>query len=415
MKSKLISALLSVVAAFSLWLYVITVVSPDSEASFDVYVKVENDNALKEKGLMLNPKQKPVVHLKLSGNRSDLIKLTDENITVKVDAAKIQEYSPNQQVQLNYTITYPGNVPNNAITVISRNPDYIELDIWQYSEKTVSLEPMYTGEREEGYMISSAVFDTPQLHISGPKEKVDRVVAAKVEIDLSGVKESISKKMTFRYYDAAGQVMDEEFVVSQELGDNNQVQVDLVVQREKEIPVTLEVIPGGGATEANCTVTLSHKTIRVCGSEESLANLTELKLDPVDLSLVGDSASLERVVVLPAGITNVTGVDKLGVTVTINGLATVRLPIRKIYPRNTNNLEANIYTQELSVIFRGPENVIDALTADDVTAYADFTGLPSGKYSQVPVLFAFNSRFANVGAIGTYTVSGGLGVDRQPE
>ena len=68
MKSKLISALLSVVAAFSLWLYVITVVSPDSEATFDVYVKVDNENVLKEKGLMLNPNQKSSVHLKLSGN-----------------------------------------------------------------------------------------------------------------------------------------------------------------------------------------------------------------------------------------------------------------------------------------------------------------------------------------------------------
>ena len=43
MKRKLITVLLSVLAAFSLWLYVITVVSPDSEASFDVYVQVDND------------------------------------------------------------------------------------------------------------------------------------------------------------------------------------------------------------------------------------------------------------------------------------------------------------------------------------------------------------------------------------
>ena len=101
MKSKIWTALLSVVVAFGLWLYVITVVSPDSEATFDVYVKVDNENVLKEKGMMLNPEQTPVVHLKLSGNRTDLIKLTNENIMVKVDAKNIQEYDPNQQVQLN--------------------------------------------------------------------------------------------------------------------------------------------------------------------------------------------------------------------------------------------------------------------------------------------------------------------------
>ena len=412
MKGKIVAALLSLLAAFSLWLYVITVVSPDSEATFDVYVKVDNDSILKEKGLMLNPEQKPTVHLKLSGNRSDLIKLTNENITVKVDAAKIQDYNLNQQVQLNYTITYPGNVPNNAITVISRNPDYIELDIWPYAEKTVSLEPMYVGEREEGYMISGAVFGSPQLHISGPKEMVDRVASAKVEIDLTGVKEPISKEMTFRYYDAQGQVVDDDFIVSEELGSKQQVQVDLMVQRGKEIPITVELIAGGGATKNHCTVTLSHKILRVSGSEEKLADLTELKLDPIDLSQVLDTATFERDVVLPAGISNVTGVDKITVTVTVNGLATVRLPVGNFQAKNTN-LNADIYTEVLQVTFRGPENVIDKLTSEDVTAYADFTGLSSGTYSQVPVLFAFDSRFANVGAIGSYTVSAALGVNSQ--
>ncbi len=413
MKSKIISALLSVVAAFSLWLYVITVVSPDSEASFDVYVQVDNESSLHEKGLMLNPEQKPMVHLKLSGNRSDLIKLTNENITVKVDAKNIQEYDPSQQVQLNYTIAYPGNVPNNAITVISRNPDYIELDVWQYSEKIVPLEPMYVGEREEGYMISGAVFGAPQLHISGPKEMVDRVASAKVEIDLTGVKEPISKEMPFHYYDANGQIVDGDFVVSEELGNKRQVHVDLMVQRGKEIPVTVELIAGGGATKDHCTVVLSHKTLRVSGSEENLASLTELKLDPIDLSRVTESATFERTVQLPAGISNVTGVDKITVTVKINGLSTVKLPVSKIYPKNTNNLQADIYTEVLYVTFRGPENVIDKLTSEDVTAYADFTGLSSGTYSQVPVLFAFNGRFANVGAIGSYTVSAALGINAQ--
>ena len=413
MKRKLITVLLSVLAAFSLWLYVITVVSPDSEATFDVYVQVDNDSTLKEKGLMLNPEQKPMVHLKLSGNRTDLIKLTNENITVKVDAKNIQEYTPDQKVQLNYSIAYPGNVPNNAITVVSRNPDYIELDVWQYAEKTIPLEPTYVGEREEGYMISGAVFGAPQLHISGPKETVERITAAKVEIDLTGVKEPISKEMAFRYYDSQGEAVDGEFVVSEELGSKQQVKVDVVVQRGKEIPVTVELIAGGGATKDHCKVTLSHKVLRVSGSEDNLAGLTELKLEPIDLSQVVDTAEFERTVVLPTGISNVTGVDKITVTVTVNGLATTRLTVRNIYPKNTNNLQADIYTEVLQVTFRGPESMIDKLTADDVTAYADFTGLTSGIYSEVPVLFAFNGRFANVGAIGNYTVSAALGINRQ--
>ena len=409
MKNKLIAVLLSVVAAFALWLYVITTVSPDSEASFSVYVKVDNENTLKERGMMLNPNHKPVVKLKLSGNRSDLIKLSDDNITVKVDAAKVQEYTPGQKVQLNYTISYPGNVPNNAITVISRNPDYVELDVWEYMEKTVSFEPVFVGEQEPGYMISTAVFGTAQLHISGPKDKIERIVSAKVEIDRTGVKESISKEMEFRFYDEAGQVVDETYIFSEELESRMQVKVDLEVQKTKEIPVVVKLEAGGGATEKNCTVTMSHETILVSGSDESLAQLEALELQPINLSQVLDEeTSIECPVQLPAGITNVTGVETITVKVKVNGLATVRLLVRNFIPKNTGNLYGNILKEVLEVTFRGPESQIDRLTADDIIAYVDFTGLTSGTYKDVPVSFAVSGRFSGVGAIGAYTVSAEL-------
>ncbi len=415
MKSKLITVLLSLLAAFSLWLYVITVVSPDSEASFDVYVQIENESSLEAIGLMRNPDQKPVVHLRLSGNRSDLIKLSNENITVKVDAGKIQEYDPNQPVQLNYSISYPGNVPNNAITVVSRNPDYVELDLWQYSEKNVPLEPQYVGTREDGYSISSAEFGLPQVRICGPKEVVDKITAAKVEIDLTGVTQSISKEMEFKLCDAEGNAVADKHIRTKELGDKKLVQVDLVVQREKEIPVVVNVQTGGGITGENYDITYSHTTIRVSGSEENLAKLEKLELDPIDLSQqLEDTQTYERAVELPIGIENVTAVETITVTVTLKGLATKTLAIRDIRPQNTNNLQADIYTEVLNVTFRGPKKLIDALTASSVTAYADFSGLSSGGYSKVPVRFAFVGQFAGLGAVGNYTVSGALGVTRQP-
>lgn len=403
MKNKVIAALLSLLAAFGLWLYVITVVSPGSEASFSVQVEVDNESVLNDKGWMLKPNQNPVVHLNLSGNRSDLIKLTNKNIIVKVDAAKITGNEPGQTAQLNYTIAYPGNVPNNAITVVSRNPDYIELEYWAYEEKPVPVQETYVGIPEEGYAISSAVFSAPQLTVCGPKDVVDRIAVARVEIDRTGLKESISKEMTFRYYDSQGNVVDGAFITTAELGDKQQVKVDLVVQRSKEIPVTVELLPGGGATKDNCIVTYSLQTIVVAGSEENLANLTELKLATIDLSKVEDEENFKLKVEPPTGINNVTGVAEVIVTVKVTGLETVTLPVTNIQTMNTGNLQAVIDAKELQVDFRGPKSLINRLTADDVTAYADCTGKSSGNYSDIPVQFVFNN-IEGVGAVGTYTI-----------
>lgn len=407
MKNKIISALLALFAAFALWMYVITVVSPGSEASFTVQVEVDNESVLHQKGWMLKPNQNPVVHLNLSGNRSDLIKLTNKNIIVKVDASRITGNEPNQTAQLNYTIAYPGNVPNNAITVVSRNPDYIELEYWSYAQKPVPVKDIYIGVPEEGYAIASAVFSAPQLTISGPKEVVDQIAVARVEIDRTGLKESISKEMPFTYYDASGNVVSGEFITTEELGSKQQVKVDLVVQRSKELPVTVELITDGAATEAHCTKVLSHATIQVSGSEENLAQLEKLELDPIPLSKVLDTATFKQKVKLPAGINNVTGVEEITVTITVNGLATKVLRVTDIRPKNEGDMEAVIKKQELQVTFRGAKSVIDRLTADDVIAYVNFEGRDIGNYLDVPVEFAFNN-IKGVGVVDTYIIEADL-------
>ena len=76
MKNKLLSFLLALVAAFGLWLYVITTVSPNSTATyFDIPVVMENEAVLNERGLMITNVSAKSVTMRLSGNRSDLIRV----------------------------------------------------------------------------------------------------------------------------------------------------------------------------------------------------------------------------------------------------------------------------------------------------------------------------------------------------
>ena len=54
MKNKLMSAALSLLIAFGLWMYVITEVSPGSEWTYyDIPVKMEGETVLKERNLII--------------------------------------------------------------------------------------------------------------------------------------------------------------------------------------------------------------------------------------------------------------------------------------------------------------------------------------------------------------------------
>ena len=87
MKNKAIAFLLSLLVALGMWLYVVTYISPESEAMFyNIPVVFEGETVLStERNLMVTGISTTTVNMKISGNRSDLNKLNSSNIIVKVD------------------------------------------------------------------------------------------------------------------------------------------------------------------------------------------------------------------------------------------------------------------------------------------------------------------------------------------
>ena len=77
-KNKLLWMLVSLVAAFLLWLYVITFISPESEQTYTGIAVIDpagTERVLDARGLMLLQEEPITVTLTLEGNRSDLAKL----------------------------------------------------------------------------------------------------------------------------------------------------------------------------------------------------------------------------------------------------------------------------------------------------------------------------------------------------
>ena len=161
MKRKLIYGLLSVLIAIGLWLYVVTVVNPEwSDTFYNIPVVLENEEVLIERGLMLTSKDIPTVTLRLSGNRTDMIKLNASNITLKADLSRI--YSAGEQ-SLGYTIVYPGDVPSNAFVEESRYPESITVVVEERRHKEVPVEVKWLGKSPEGFLITTG-------HLWGPQE-----------------------------------------------------------------------------------------------------------------------------------------------------------------------------------------------------------------------------------------------------
>ncbi len=403
MKNKFASAVLSVVVATFLWLYVITTVSPGSKQTFyNIPLVLGNESVLAERGLMITYQSASAVNLELSGTRTDLSKVNTGNITVKADLSNI--YEPGTQISVGYSISYPGNVASNAFVVESRSPARILLNVERRVSKSIPVEVKWVGSVPDGFIADrdNMLLEYPAIQISGPQSVTDQIEKAIVEVDLTDQRESISWDCQYSLCNAQDEPVDAGLITT----NADQIHLEVRIQRVKDITLTYHLVEGGGATAANVDITLSTDKIRVSGSEAALDLMgDQLVVGTIDLAEVTTDMNKTFSIPLEEGITNLTGISEVTATITLKGLATKDFLIRKISVVNVpEGLEVELITQELNLQVRGPGSQISKLTAEDVMVVVDFTGAEIGT-ATFPVRAVFTDGFRDVGVLKSESVS----------
>jgi len=402
MKSKLTSMLLSVAIAFGLWMYVITSVSPGSEDTYyNIPVVLDGEALLAERNLMITGTSATNASLKLSGNRSDLYKINRENITLKANLGSILEEGTHS---VTYSISYPGDVAQNAFEVLSQSPKEIYVTVEKRVTKPVPVEVKWIGSTPDEFMSDreNKVLDYADITISGPASVADQIEKAVIEVDLTEQRESISQSYRYTLCDAEGEPVDAEQITT----NVEEVHLDVKIQRVKEVSLRLDVIYGGGVSEDNSRITLSTDTIRLSGGEAVLEELGDtIVLGRINMAEITRSQTITFPISLPEGVTNLTGVTEVNADITLQGLSTREFIIENIKMTNIpEGMEAELITEKLQVIVRGPTAEVVDLTEENISVVVDLTDAEADT-STFKATVVFSEGFPSVGALGTYSVS----------
>ena len=408
MKNKIWRIALSTLIAFALWLYVVTVVTPEAEDIFyDIPVSYQND-VLDERGLMI-VSETPTVTLKLKGNRSDLNELNANNITILVNLAAIQ--APGTQM-VGYNVTFPGNIPSNAIQILSQSPNILQLKVENKIKKPVPVVLDFQGAVPEGYIADkdNPLLDTAYVEVMGPESSVSKIEKALIKVDLTNQSESIIGAYEYLLCDEAGEPVDAQMVTT----NVENVNLSVKIQRIKEVPLTVQIVDGGGATADSCKIELSRDSIWVSGSENKLRDLNEVELGTINLAeLKADTNTLTFDVILPEGVSNMTGETQVTATVTFPELSRKKLTISMDKFQSVGVPEGaviNWITEVVEVELRGPKDLIKNITENDITVTVDFSGEDMGSISKLPKI-TFSPTFHGIGAVAVSTVTATLQED----
>lgn len=398
-ESKWVYILLSVVLAVVFWLYVRAELDPqESDWVYNIPVEITGSSVLSRQGLTVASLSTEEVDIQVEAPSSILTDLlrNKKDIKVVLDVSKCTE----GENKLVYDIKLPTNINTESIFATARKPDTILVTVDKLYSKTFNVELQLRGKIADGYIAGTPAVNPETVIVSGSVEQVSQISRVVAILEDEELKEQFTGDLPLALLDAQGNVLtDMEVTLS-----SPSAYVVLPVVVVKEIPLTISLTPGGGATEEHADYEIEPKSIFVSGAEEDLKDLTEISLGSVDLSKVVGANVIQKEIVLDPSLENVSGTTTASVMVTIEGLTTRSFDVTNISFSNVpNGYRISSATQVKPVVVRGTEEALDLIDASQLRIVADLTNVSAVGTIPVPVKVYLDAS-NQVGVIGEYSI-----------
>ena len=265
---------------------------------------------------------------------------------------------------------------------------------------TFEVEFQLDGQVADGYQMGLPAVEPETVTVSGSVEEVSQVARVVAVLTSENLSEQYAGDLPLTLLDSAGNPLTDLSVTLS--ADSAYVVVPVVVEREVEL--TVNFIPGGGATEDDITFDIDPRTITVSGAEEDMANLTQLSIGSVDLSRVTGTNTFNFPISLDPSLENVSGETTASVTVTVEGLDTAVFEVDNISLTDPPaGYRAQAVTQARQVTVRGRAEDLALIDASQLRIVADVSNVTSTGQISVPARVYLDAA-GSVGVIGEYTV-----------
>ena len=238
-KSGILPKILSVVAAFALWLYVFQAV--EYEKTFNGITIEIQENFVSGSGLSIVNSYERTVDVTLSGTKSSIDSINANDIKAYVDLNDITEADV-------YTCSVEISAPT-GVDVVDKSVEQLRIEV----DKTVdidiadvSVNPMYTIQApfEIGEVSYSDSYNRAIKHftLSGPETDVITVAKAVIELDLGSVNNTVNSNVksssAVKLYDIHGNEVDSKYIkIKPEI-----ISVNIPVYKTKQVRVQPNLI-----------------------------------------------------------------------------------------------------------------------------------------------------------------------------
>ncbi len=370
------SMLWALTLSVAVWIAAVTAADPDEQRVFARPVEIEIVG--RDAGLVILNEIPANVEVILRAPRSVWTRLEAQETPIRavadLSAMSAGEHTVHIQVQ----------VIEGPSRVVSVSPSEFTLTLEPLESRVFPIGLTLNGQPATGYLAGDPIINPEQVLVSGAASLVEKVERARVQINLTGTRESVEQTMQI-------QLLDDNNLPVEGLSVNpTSALVNIpVTQQGGYRDMAVKVIVHGQVANGYLLTNLSvfPPIVTVFSTDPNLVNDLPGVVETQELELSGasDDISTRLALELPAGV-SVVGEQSVQVQVGIDPIiSNLTLSNIKIEVVGLGEgLSALVSPIEVDVILSGPAPLLDQLLLQDIRVIVDVTDLGAGVYQLTP-------------------------------
>ncbi len=396
---------LAFVLAFAAWFIIsLSEESVETKTITDIPVTIELPDTAKDDGLYLYGTDDLKASVEVKGNRAMLGTLTASDIQVTTNQSSsmisVGSYT------LSLTAKQAGLKTNYTIVKEKLSPSTVTVYVDKNKEQEFNIDNQITVNLDDSNHYASVALSKSKVTVSGPETHVNQIASVAVVDNIStDTQTTVNEDLVF--FDENGEKLYLPYVTT----DIGTVEATISVLPITEVSLKVDV---SNAPSEYPNITMSPARVKIAGPQDVLDSLEDntVTIGTLDFTKLKNEGNKEKFdISLPKGCKVISG----------ETTATASIDLNEFYSTTVNakvssKLDSSKYTVEfpsnnVEITVNGPQDLIDSISASDITAIADFTGLlddvttGSAVSLSVPLKISLSSDYAQCWVYGSYTVN----------
>lgn len=316
--------ILSVLAAFVLWLVVVNVDDPVISKTYTgISVELLNTDVLenqnKDYEVLDNSDSITVV---VTAKRSVIDEMSKDYIRATAD---LKSLSNRDTVPIEVKSTRY----SDRLDSVTTRSESVKLSIEDIISRTIPVTVEYTGSVAAGYVLAGVDADIDNVTVSGPQSMVENISSILAVADIEDIVKDAEISQELRLYGKDGkEIVSDKLIISK-----TTVGITVLVDMIKEIPIEsgYSGTPAAGYIDTG-SVIINPSSVFVSGRGENFSDLKSINIAPNEVSITDATDTVVRTIditgFLPTGVSYYNEDEEIKVEVAVEVKPTERKTIQ---------------------------------------------------------------------------------------